>query len=182
MSPFSELHDLPRQVTDTHATGVHLLVLTFVFFLTFALVVTTLLGFNSPAGALRLYLVVLLALAAVSLVSKTLSRFGRLERRPHGRKRADVEARIPSFLERAERRLELASATAGQYEQLRKHLREIAEQRLAGHGLRLASEEARRLLGEEGWLLLERPPQGDKFGPGPKPEELERLLGALERI
>ncbi|MGH2490028.1 MAG: hypothetical protein ACRDF9_00845, partial [Candidatus Limnocylindria bacterium] len=78
---------------------------------------------------------VLLALAAAAVVSKTLSRFGRLERRAHGRESATVKARIPSFLERAERRLELASTTAGQYEQLRRHLREIAEQRLAGHGL-----------------------------------------------
>jgi hypothetical protein len=51
------------------------------------------------------------------------------------------EFETPPFFERAMRRVELARYPA-LLEQLRPRLREIAEQRLAAHGLRLRTEEA----------------------------------------
>ena len=58
----------------------------------------------------------------------------------------------PAFVERAARELELASGSAVRFEQLRGRLREIAERRLAGRGLRFESDGARALLGDEAWL------------------------------
>jgi hypothetical protein len=89
---------------------------------------------------------------------------------------------VPAFFKRAQRQVELASTSIAQFEQLRPSLREIAEQRLARRGLRLRNDAARGLLGNEAWLLLDRPRQGDKFAPGPKPSELRALIEALERI
>jgi hypothetical protein len=182
VSPFSKLHELPPQVRATDAPRAYQLVLPLLLLLALALFAAALLGVFSPEGAVRSYLVALVALIAFATMITTLSRFERPRRRPRRRERAVADARPPSFLDRAERRLELASTTAAQYERLRRHLCEIAEQRLAGHGLRLASEGARGLLGEEAWLLLTHPPSGDKHAPGPPPAELARLLQALERI
>ena len=78
--------------------------------------------------------------------------------------------------------LELASGSAVRFEQLRGRLREIAERRLAGRGLRFESDGARTLLGDEAWLLLDRPLERDKFAPGPTAAELDGLLAALERV
>jgi hypothetical protein len=137
-----------------------------------------------PAGAtVRVYLLVVVAAGAVVVVAGTLSRFDRIERVPRRRgSRALVDVPLPPFFERTQRRLELASTSIAQFEQLRPRLREIAEQRLAGHGLRLRSDAAKGVLGEEAWLLLDRPREGDKFAPGPKPSELRALIEALERI
>jgi hypothetical protein len=68
------------------------------------------------------------------------------------------------------------------FERLRPRLREIAQQRFAGCGLRLEHAQARRLLGEEPCFLLERPREVDKFPTGPEPGDLRALLEALERI
>jgi prepilin signal peptidase PulO-like enzyme (type II secretory pathway) len=182
VSPFSELHELPPPVRASGAPRASQLLPPLLLLLAFALFVAALLDLFSPEAAVRSYLVALVALVAIATVITTLSRFERPRRGRRRRTRAVAEAGFPSFLDRAARRLELASTTAGQYERLRRDLCEIAEQRLAGHGLRLASEQARGLLGEEAWHLLERPRPEDKFGPGPEPEELERLLAALERI
>jgi hypothetical protein len=148
---------------------------------TIAAIVAILLGVLSPVDVVRFYVLALLALGGAVVASRTLARFGRLER--VRRRPTDVadDAETPAFFERAQRRVELAETSAVYFEQLRPRLREIADQRLAARGLRLRSEDAQELLGEDEWLALERPPQGDKFAPPPE-GELARVIGALERI
>lgn len=143
-----------------------------------------LLGVVAPAGGVRFALVVVVAYAAFLVVGRALGPFGRLTRAPRRRLRRGqaTEFAAPAFVERTARELELAGDSAGRFEQLRVRLREIAERRLAGRGLRFESEGARGLLGEEAWRLLARPLEGDKFDSGPSPEELDRLLSTLERV
>lgn len=143
-----------------------------------------LLGVVSSEGGVRFALIVLVAYAAVVVVTRALSPFGRLARAPRWRRRAGRAGEVagPVFVVRASRELELASGSAVRFEQLRVRLREIAERRLAGRGLRFESDRARSLLGDEAWGLLARPLERDKFAPGPSPVELGRLLAALERV
>ena len=142
-----------------------------------------LLGVVSPVGGVRFALIVLVAYVAFVVVARALEPFGHLARAPRRRGRRSTNAPAwPVFVERAARELELASGSAVRFEQLRGRLREIAERRLAGRGLRFESDRARALLGDEAWLLLERPLERDKFAPGPSPVELDRLLAALERV
>jgi hypothetical protein len=136
------------------------------------------LGVVPPVDAVRIYLLGLVGIAGAVAAARTLSSFARLERR---RKRATEKVETPAFFDRAQRRIELANASGIYFEQLRPRLREIAEQRLAAHGLRLRSEEARQLLGEEAWNALERPPDGDRFEP-PEEGRLARVIAALERV
>ena len=152
---------------------------------------------------MRFYLLAVLTLATYAVVSQTLSRFARVKRAPRRQRLATAaESRLPPFFERAERReahlclplpgggaVTLALApieqaihtSAGQFEQVRQRLREIAEQRLARRGLRLNSD-ARDLVGEKAWLLLAGPPPADRFAPGPPPSDLRHLIEALEQI
>jgi hypothetical protein len=140
-----------------------------------------LLGVYAPAQVVRVYLLALVAVAGAVFASRVLSRFGRLERYELWRKRVKDEPEMPRFFERAVRRIELANGSGVYFEQLRPRLREIAEQRLSGRGVRLASAEARQLLGEQVWLALERPPPGDKFAP-PEQGQLREVIEALERV
>jgi hypothetical protein len=151
--------------------------------LTLAALAGVALGILPATGTVRGYLLAVVALAGVLALQKTVPGLGRLERRPRGRgKSPGEEESLPPFFQRAERRLELASASLGQFEQLRPQLRLIAERRLAVRGLRFESEQARELLGASAWRLLERTPAGDKFAPGPEPAELSTLIEKLERI
>ena len=139
-----------------------------------------LLGALPAAVVIRISLLGVVAVAGTILAGRTLSGFGRLGRSPRWWKRSVKKVETPPFFERAERRIELANVSEVYFEQLRPRLREIAEQRLSGRGLRLRSEEARDLLGPEAWLALEQRAE-DKFA---RPEErrLERVIEALERI
>jgi hypothetical protein len=140
-----------------------------------------LLGALPAADVIRISLLGVVAVAGAILAGRTLSGFGRLGRSPRWWKRSvKKKTETPPFFERAERRIELANVSEVYFEQLRPRLREIAEQRLSGRGLRLRSEEARELLGPEAWLALEQRAE-DKFA---RPEErrLERVIEALERI
>lgn len=67
---------------------------------------------------------------------------------------------------------------------LRPTLVEIARSRLAGRGVALESERAKRILGDEAWELLrpDRPPPDNRNAPGISSDELDRLVGALERV
>jgi hypothetical protein len=143
-----------------------------------------LLGVVSTEGGVRFALILLVAYVAFVVAERVLAPFGRLARAPRRRTRRRNAGAYwgPAFVERAARELELASGSAVRFEQLRGRLREIAERRLAGRGLRFESDGARALLGEEAWRLLERPLERDKFAPGPTPAELDRLLVALERV
>jgi hypothetical protein len=152
-----------------------------VVFSAVAAIAFILLGVFPPADVVRLYLLGLIALAGALAAGRTLARFGRLERTPRRPKPETETLETPAFFERALRRVELANTSGIYFEQLRPRLREIAEQRLAGRGLRLRSEDARALLGEEAWLALERPPEGDKFAP-PREGQLAGVIEALERI
>lgn len=149
---------------------------------TVAMAAAVALDVASLGTGVRVYVVVVVAVVALAAMRSVLFPLGRIESRPRRRRRTAVEAGLPPFFERARQRVELASTFAVHFDLLRRDLREIAGQRLAGHGLRLGDEGARRLLGEGAWLLLERPLEGDKFGPGPPLAELERLLVALEAI
>jgi hypothetical protein len=142
-----------------------------------------LLGVVAPEGGIRFALLVLVAYAAFLIVGRVLEPFGHLRRAPRGRRRGGQSEGVagPAFVERAARELELASGSAVRFEQLRGGLREIAERRLAGRGLRFESDGARALLGDEEWLLLARPLERDKFAPGPSLAELDRVLASLER-
>lgn len=150
-----------------------------VLFSAAAAVAFILVGAFPPVDVARIYMLGLIALAGAVVVTRTLSRFDRLERL--SRREVAEEPETPPFFERAKRRAELAQTSGVYFEQLRPRLREIAEQRLAAHGLRLRGEEARDLLGEEAWLALERRPEGDKFAP-PREGALRDVIEALERI
>jgi hypothetical protein len=141
-------------------------------------------GVVSTEGGVRFALIVLVAYAAVAVVTRVLAPFGRLARVPRRRRRRGATRDIvgPAFVERAARELELASGSAVRFEQLRGRLGEIAERRLAARGLRFESDGARALLGDEAWTLLSRPLDRDKFAAGPTPAELDGLLAALERV
>lgn len=147
-------------------------------------VALALLGVVSTESGVRFALIVLVAYAAFIVVARVLAPFGRLARAPRRRRRRRQATELagPAFVERAARELELASGSAVRFEQLRRRLREIAERRLAGRGLRFESDDARVMLGDEAWRLLARPLDRDKFAPGPTPAELDRLLAALERV
>lgn len=146
-------------------------------------VLMTLLGVVAPAGGMRFALIVLVSYVALMVVTRVLAPFGHLPRASRRTKRraSPAEAK-PGFVEEATRHLDLASSSAGRFEQLRGLLVEIAEQRLAVRGIRLASDGAREALGDEAWQLLTRPLERDKFAPGPTPAELNRLLAALEGL
>jgi hypothetical protein len=183
LGEFQQLeHDLasrrrgPGTEWRQHVRGLSVLV-------TVLVVAGVVVGLVPARGALHVYLLVVVAVGAVVAVTRVLSQFGRLERRPRWRRSGPAsDVSVPAFFKRAQRQVELASTSIAQFEQLRPSLREIAEQRLARRGLRLRNDAARGLLGNEAWLLLDRPRQGDKFAPGPKPSELRALIEALERI
>ena len=141
-----------------------------------------LLGVVSTEGGVRFALVILVAYTAVVVVSRVLEPYGRVVRasRQKQTRTADVAGLV--FVERAARQVDLASGSAVQFERLRLRLRVIAEQRLVRHGLRFESDGARSLLGDEAWVLLERPLERDKFAPGPTPTEIELMLTALEKV
>jgi hypothetical protein len=175
-------HELARGLRDRSA-GTHQQLRGLFVLLTATVLTAVVFDVVPTRGAVRVYLVVVVAAAAAVTVARALSRFGRLERRarrPRSRARSDIP--MPLFFGRAERRLELASSSIAQFELLRPRLREVAEQRLALRGTRLESDASRRLLGETAWLLLDRRREGDKFAPGPRPTELRELIDALERI
>lgn len=89
----------------------------------------------------------------------------------------------PPQLERLERELTMASATAFDlHARLRPQLREIAAMRLAARGVRL--EDAEDVLDEELWELVrpDRPPPANRHAEGIPPAELRRAVEALEAL
>jgi hypothetical protein len=93
----------------------------------------------------------------------------------------------PPELERLERELTLGASTAFDlHYRLRPTLREIAGERLAGHGLKLdgggaAVEEA---LGDELWELVrpDREPPARRFASGISPAAAQRVVERLEAL
>lgn len=89
----------------------------------------------------------------------------------------------PAQLERLERELTMATATAFDlHARLRPQLREIATMRLATRGVRL--EDAEGVLDPELWELVrpDRQPPADRHGDGIAPAELRRAVEALEAL
>jgi hypothetical protein len=151
--------------------------------LTLVALVALVFGVVPSSRAIQIYLVLVLALATYGAVSATLRRFERpqpLRRRVRPRLRR--VRTLPAYFERVVRSIELASATAGGYEPLRRRLSVIAEQRLAGHGVTLDDDRARGLLGDDAWALLQQGAHEERFASGPRPAQLRQLLDAVERL
>lgn len=93
--------------------------------------------------------------------------------------------RLPE-LERLERELALGAASAFDLHfRLRPVLREIAEQRLGRHGLRLdAKPRTRETLGEDLWEVVrpDREPPADRHARGPGLERMRVIVESLERV
>lgn len=89
----------------------------------------------------------------------------------------------PAQLERLERELTMATATAFDlHARLRPQLRDIAAMRLAARGVRL--EEAEGVLGPELWELVrpDRREPANRHAEGIAPAELRRAVEALEAL
>lgn len=136
---------------------------------------------------LDVYVLALGGIAVIRLVGLTRRR---LEPGEHSEfeealhRRAERPVRIAER-DKLAREVQLGMQTAFDlHYRLRPTLVEIAENRLAGRGVRLESDRAQRLLGDETWELLrpDRQPPQDRNAPGIGHDELERLVGALERI
>jgi hypothetical protein len=99
-----------------------------------------------------------------------------------------VETEVwPAQLVRLERIVGWSSVSAlDQHTRLRPILLEIAEARLARHGVRLDRDpdRARRMLGPAAWELVRpgRPAPRDPDAPGIRGRELEQALDALEAL
>ena len=96
--------------------------------------------------------------------------------------RKAVKVPRPPEIERLERELTLATATAFDlHARLRPTLREIAGMRLAVRGLDADGEE---VLGERLWELVrpDRPPPTDRHAPGLPLTELRRVVERLEEL
>jgi hypothetical protein len=93
------------------------------------------------------------------------------------------EPNRPAQLERLERELTMATATAFDlHARLRPQLREIATMRLAARGVRL--EDAQGVLDDEVWELVrpDRLPPANRHAEGIPPAELRRVVDALEAL
>lgn len=98
--------------------------------------------------------------------------------------RKQAEGARPAEIERLERELTLAAASAFDlHARLRPTLREIAATRLAVRGLRLDDDGA-DVLDEELWELVrpDRPPPTDRHAPGIPPEALRGVVERLEAL
>ncbi len=137
---------------------------------------------------LDLYLLSLGGIALVRLVGLTRRGLAPGERsefeealRPSHRERVRI-----AELDKSARELELGAQTAFDFHfRLRPVLVEIAASKLAARGVQLADEErARRLLGDEAWEVVrpDRNPPRDRNAAGAAPDELDRVVTALERI
>ena len=128
--------------------------------------------------------VVVGAIATVISVAMLTARLPLAARRPAPR--PDLASRSrPSQLLRIERIVVRSGASRlATHTQLRPLVLEIAEARLARHGVRLDGEEARRLLGPQAWDLVrpDRPAPPDDRAPGIAPSELQAVLDRLEAL
>jgi hypothetical protein len=136
---------------------------------------------------LDLYVLALGGIAVIRLVGLT-----RRRRQPGERSEFDDALHRPAqrpvrIAERDKlaREVQLGMQTAFDlHYRLRPTLVEIARNRLAGRGVRLESDRARGILGDEAWELLrpDREVPRERNAPGIDGDELGRLVGALERI
>ena len=136
---------------------------------------------------LDLYVLSLGGIAVIRLVGRTRRRLLPGERSEFDdalHRRVERPVRIAER-DKLAREVQLGMQTAFDlHYRLRPTLVEIAQNRLAGRGVRLESERAHGLLGEEAWEVLrpDRPPPQDRNAPGIGAAELNELVGTLERI
>jgi hypothetical protein len=165
------------------------LVAGWIVFAVFATVALLVARFFAPGRfelELDVYILAVGGLALLEVVLATRSAYPRegnsalaaaLEREP-------VELRRPPEIERLERELTLATASAFDFHaRLRPALREIAATRLAVRGRRL-DDEGEEVLGEELWELVrpDRAPPTDRHAPGVPPDVLRRAVERLEAL
>lgn len=155
-----------------------------------ALVGIVLLWFDGPVefAGYQVLLVILAAMAARRLhpskVAEAEDTPLHLRIRPIGRARYTA----PPQLEKIERLVVFGKSTAFDAEwRLLPFLREIAAEQLQSrHGIDLAEQpdDSRRLLGREGWELLQpgRPPPGDRLAAGLSLEQVDSVVQAIEGI
>jgi hypothetical protein len=138
--------------------------------------------------ALRVYLLVVLALASARFVRALPGRGHRISPFEEGSPGAARRPQRLPELERLEREVELGGASAYDlHYRLRPTLRELAGGLLAarrGIDLDREPDRARAVLGEEVWELVRagREPPDDRRAPGLPPEGLARVVSTLERV
>lgn len=134
------------------------------------------------------YVLALGGIAAIRLVGLTRRRRAPGERSEfeEALKPGSTQAVRVAERDKLAREVQLGSQTAFDLHfRLRPTLVEIARNRLAARGIAMEDERrARGLLGDEAWELLrpDRPEPGNRNAPGLATDELDRLVGALERI
>ncbi len=134
---------------------------------------------------LDVYILVLGALAVFNIVLAAGEAFPREERSAlaDALDRDPPEAQRPAELDRLERELTMANASAfDTHVRLRPVVREIVGVRLGARGLRL--EDSEEVLGPELWELArdERPAPTDRHAPGTPAATLRRVVERLETL
>jgi hypothetical protein len=134
---------------------------------------------------LDVYILVVGALALLNVVIAAREAFPREERSAlaEALDRDPLEAQRPAELDRLERELTMANASAfDTHVRLRPVVREIVGVRLAARGLRL--EESEEVLGPELWELArdERPAPTNRHAPGIPAVTLRRAVERLETL
>ena len=136
---------------------------------------------------LDLYVLALGGIAVIRLVGLTRRRLqpGEHSEFEEALRRPAVKPLRIAERDKLAREVQLGMQTAFDlHYRLRPTLVEIARNRLAGRGVRLESDRARRVVGEEAWELLrpDRPPPQDRNAAGIDTDELDRVAAALEGI
>jgi hypothetical protein len=134
---------------------------------------------------LDVYILVLGALAVFNIVLAAGEAFPREERSAlaEALDRDAPEAQRPAELDRLERELTMANASAfDTHARLRPVVREIVGVRLGARGLRL--EDSEEVLGPELWELAreDRPAPADRHAPGTPAATLRRVVERLEKL
>jgi uncharacterized membrane protein len=134
---------------------------------------------------LDVYILVLGALAVFNNVLAAGEAFPREERSAlaEALDRDAPEAQRPAELDRLERELTMANASAfDTHARLRPVVREIVGVRLGARGLRL--EDSEEVLGPELWELAreDRPAPADRHAPGTPAATLRRVVERLEKL
>lgn len=141
----------------------------------------------SPRTAADAYLLFLGAVAALALVQAAAGERPAASAFERARVRRDPQLLRPEELERLERQLYLAIASAADGERLRLVLRDVAFQNLeARHGVDLDrdADPARALLGDTPYELVREGPRQvrEPFGPGLQLDAVRETIEACERL
>jgi hypothetical protein len=160
--------------------------LVFTMFATLALLVAHYIAPGRFELELDIYVLAIGGLALLEVVVLAREAYPREDRSAlaSALERDPVEVSRPPEIERLERELTLASATAFDlHARLRPTLREIATMRLATRGMRF-DDDGEEVLGAELWELVrpDRRPPTDRHAPGIAPDALRRAIERLEAL